>query len=257
MNLKHFWIFLILLSIFNCKQNKDAYLNKIEGKRIQITDSLEADQAILDYIKPFHDHINNDLDSVLAFAVDTYSPRPENEELETAIGNFMADVAYEQANLVFNKRTGRNIDMVLINHGGIRGSISKGNISARAAYQVMPFDNALVVVDLKGEQIKELIDYLANSKRAHPISRLRLKLDENNTILASSIKGQPIDFSKNYLVATYDYLYNGGNRMNFFQTNDSLYVLDYKMRNAMIDYFNKVDTINPIKDGRFIKISNK
>lgn len=257
MNFKHFWICLILLSFLDCKQNQEVYLNKIEGKRIPITDSLEADQAILDYIKPYQDHINNDLDSVLAYAVDTYSPRPKNEELETEIGNFMADLAFEQANLVFNKRTGRNIDMVLINHGGIRAAISKGNLSARAAYEVMPFDNSLVVVDLKGEQVKELIAYLANSKRAHPISRLNLKLDENNAVLTSSINGQPIDFSKNYLVATYDYLYNGGSRMNFFQTNDSLYVLNYKMRNAMIDYFKKVDTINPIKDGRFIKTPNK
>ncbi len=257
MNFKHLWVFLILLSFLNCKQGKDVYLNKIEGKRIHITDSMQADQAILDYIKPYHDHLNNDLDSILAIAVDTYSPRPENEELETALGNFMADVAYEQANLVFNKRTGRNIDMVLINHGGIRATLSKGNVSARTAYNIMPFDNALVVVDLKGEQIEELIAYLARSKRAHPISKLNLKLDENNAVLASSINGVPIDFNKNYLVATYDYLYNGGNRMNFFQTNDSLYVLDYKMRNAMIDYFKKVDTINPIKDGRFIKTSSK
>jgi len=257
MNFKHIWIFLILFSFLNCKQEKEVFLNKIEGKRILITDSLEADQAILDYIKPFHDHLNKDLDSVLAIAVDTYSRRPENEELETEIGNFMADVAYDQANFIFNKRTGRNIDMVLINHGGIRANISKGNVSARTAYQVMPFDNALVVVDLKGEQIEKLIAYLARSKRAHPISKMKLELDENYAIIASSINGQPIDFSKNYLVATYDYLYNGGSGMNFFQPNDSLYVLDYKMRNAMIDHFKKVDSINPTKDGRFIKTSSK
>lgn len=257
MNFKHFWFVLLVLTILNCKQNKEVYLNRIEGQRIAISDSLESDQAILDYIKPFHDHLNKDLDSTLAYAVDTYSPRPENDELETALGNFMADVAYEQANLVFKKRTGKDIDMALLNHGGIRATISKGKVSARTAYNVMPFDNALVVVDLKGEQMKKLIAYLARSKRAHPISKLKLRLDANNEVISSSINGKSIELNKNYLVATYDYLYNGGNRMDFFKTNDSLYVLDYKMRNAMIDYFKKVDTIKPIKDGRFTKTTDQ
>lgn len=232
------------------------FLNKIEGKRIHINDSLESDQAILDFVKPYHDHINKDLDSVLAYAVDTYVPRPDDDELETAIGNLMADIAYERANFVFNARTGKTIDMALINHGGIRAAISKGFVTSRTAYEVMPFDNALVVVELKGEQVNELVAYLARSKRAHPFSKLKIKLDKDYQVLESTIHGQAIDVEKNYHVATYDYLYNGGNRMTFFQTNDSLHVLDYKMRNAMIDHFKKVDTIKPVKDGRFIKTSN-
>ena len=41
---------------------------------------------------------------------------------------------------------------------------------------------------------------------------------------------------------------NGGDRMDFFKTNDSLYVLDYKIRNVLIDYFTKIDTLNPVID---------
>lgn len=166
----------------------------------------------------------------------------------------MADIVFEQANPIFNKRTSDNIDFVLLNHGGIRSIISKGNVTSRTAYEVMPFDNSIVVVDLKGAQVKELLDYLAAAKRAHPVSNLQLTIDKEFNIVDSKINGEEIDFSKNYNVATNDYLYNGGDRMNFFQTNDSLYVLDYKIRNAMIDYFKKVDTINPKIDNRFIQI---
>ncbi|GAL80131.1 5'-nucleotidase [Algibacter lectus] len=42
--------------------------------------------------------------------------------------------------------------------------------------------------------------------------------------------------------------------MTFFKTNDSLYVLDYKIRNALIDKFMKLDTINPVIDDRFTQI---
>ena len=41
--------------------------------------------------------------------------------------------------------------------------------------------------------------------------------------------------------------------MRFFKTNDTVYSLDYKIRNAMIDYFSKVDTIRTVIDNRFIQ----
>ena len=55
-------------------------------------------------------------------------------------------------------------------------------------------------------------------------------------------------------MATNDYLYNGGGNMTFFKPNEGLYNLDYKIRNLLIDYFKKVDTINPVIDDRFIQI---
>ncbi|MBT8183083.1 MAG: 5'-nucleotidase C-terminal domain-containing protein, partial [Eudoraea sp.] len=149
---------------------------------------------------------------------------------------------------------GKDIDFVLLNHGGIRSIISKGNITTRTAYQVMPFENAVVVLDLKGKQVQELIEYLVRNKRAHPISKLHIELDAEFTLKKALIDGKPFDINKNYLVCTNDYLANGGDRMNFFKTNDTLYVLDYKIRNALIDYFKKVDTINPKRDNRFIQI---
>ena len=120
---------------------------KFKEKRIEITDSLSSNQAIEDYIKPYREHIENDLDSVLAYSVDTYNKT--NGDLNTAIGNLMADAVFELSNPVFKSRTGKNIDMVLLNHGGIRSILSKGNITSRTAYEIMPFDNSIVVAELK------------------------------------------------------------------------------------------------------------
>lgn len=250
MNHKTLLILCALLVVFACKKDPQ-HLIRIEGKNINITDSLESDATIDEFIKPYREHVNKNLDSVLSYSMDTYSK--SDGELNTAIGNFMADMVYEQANPILNKRTGKHIDFVLLNHGGIRSIISKGNITIRTAYQVMPFENALVVIDLKGEQVKELLEYLARNKRAHPISNLKLVLDKDYNISSASINGKPIDFNKNYLVCTNDYLAGGGDRMDFFKTHDSLYILDYKVRNAMIDFFKKVDTINPVIDDRFIQ----
>ncbi|WP_411768869.1 5'-nucleotidase C-terminal domain-containing protein [Winogradskyella sp. A3E31] len=236
--------------IISCKN--EVHIDKIEGKRISISDSLESNSAIEAYIKPYREHVNNDLDSVLAYSAETYDKT--NGDLNTAIGNFMADAVYEQANPVFKSRTDQQIDMVLLNYGGIRSIISKGPITARTAYEVMPFENSIVVVAMKGPQIQELISYLANSRGADPISGLQLTLTPNGEVASSTINNEPIDENRTYYVATNDYLYNGGGNMTFFQKNEGLTVLDYKIRNALIDYFKKIDTLQPVIDNRFIKL---
>jgi len=251
MNYKQFIFSLLVLSAIGCKeQNKHLY--RIEGSQITINDSLQSNTEIEAFIKPYREHITKDLDSVLAFAVNTYSK--SDGDFNTAIGNFMADAVYEQANPVFNSRTGKDIDMVILNHGGIRSIISKGNITARTAFKLMPFENSLVVVALKGSQIDSLINYLSQSKKAHPISKLKLSIDKNFNVVSATIKGSNIDTNKTYYVATNDYLFNGGDNMTFFKPNEGLYNLDYKIRNVFIDYFKKADTINPVIDDRFIQI---
>ncbi|MDN3665436.1 5'-nucleotidase C-terminal domain-containing protein [Algibacter miyuki] len=244
----------ILLNIFvfsSCKE-QNLHLSKIEGKQIAITDSIENNTEIEAYIKPFRDRIENDLDSVLAYSVDTYTKK--DGEYNTAIGNFMADAVYSESNPIFKSRTGHDIDMVLLNHGGIRSILSKGNVSKRTAFGLMPFENSIVVVALKGEQMNAMIDYLSQGKRAHPVSNLKLKIDKNSKVIEAKVNGKPIEKENTYYVATNDYLYNGGDNMSFFKTNDSLYVLNYKIRTALIDKFIKLDTINPVIDDRFTQI---
>jgi len=252
MNYKHSLLVICLIILSSCK--KDVHLYKIEGQQINISDSLQTNSEIENFIKPYRDNVNKNLDSILAYAVDTYSK--SDGDYNTAIGNMMADAVYTEANPIFKSRTGEDIDFVLLNHGGIRSIISKGNVTTRTAYEVMPFDNSTVVVKLKGAQVKELIDYLVKAKRAHPISKLNIVLDADGNFKSAGLNGEALDYSKTYYVATNDYLYNGGDRMNFFKTNDSLYVLDYKIRNVLIDHFKKIDTLKPTIDNRFIQLKD-
>jgi len=251
MIIKHLYFSFLVLLAFNCKQ-ETIILTKIEGKLIPVTDTLNTNLEIEAFIKPYQEHVEANLDSVLSYAVDTYSK--SDGEFNTAVGNFMADVVYEQSNPVFKNRTGHDIDMVILNHGGIRSIISKGNITTRTAYEIMPFENNIVVVALKGTNINALVDYLVNAKRAHPFSNFKLTLDGDFNPIESLINGEKVDTTKTYYVATNDYLYSGGDNMTFLKPNDSLYDLNYKIRNALIDYFKKTDTINPVIDDRFIQI---
>ena len=249
MTIKHTLKLCFLLLIFACAP---LQVSKIEGKRIDIDESLTANQEIEEFIKPYRERVNKDMDSVISYAPETYSK--SDGKYNTAIGNFMADAVFSEGNPIFNQRTGKNIDFVILNHGGIRAIISKGNITTRTAYEVMPFENSVIVASIKGEQVNKMMAYLSKAKRAHPIShQLQLILDSNGGIVSATVHGEPIDPNKIYHVATNDYLYNGGDGMDFFQPNQGVNVLDYKIRNVLIDNFKKKDTINPKRDNRFIQ----
>ena len=90
-----------------------------------------------------------------------------------------------------------------------------------------------------------MIEYLIRNKRAHPISeQLHITLNKEYHLLNASINGESIDNEKIYYVGTNDYLLNGGDNMTFFQNHEEVYTMDYKIRNALIDYFTKDDTLN-------------
>lgn len=253
MNYKFLLFIFTLFFLQACRTNgyKSA---EVTGKRIPIDATIPADSAISDFIKPFSEHIEQTLDSLLA-----YNPEDLNKndgDLNTALGNLMADIVLEQANPVFKSRTGKEIDIVLLNHGGIRSTIAKGPVTARTAYNVMPFENEIVVAELKGEKILEMLSYLENNRTAHPLSGIKIEVDENYKVISASIAGKGIDTSKTYFVATSDYLQQGGDNMVFFSNPEELYRVDYKIRNAIIDYFHKVDTLRTGRDHRYIQLKN-
>jgi len=241
----------LVLCFFSCKDN--FHLNKIEGSRLEINSQIKEDSLINNFMEPYRLNVNKNLDSVLAFSIDTYSKN--DGELNTAIGNLMADAVFKEANPIFKSKTQESIDFVLLNHGGIRSILPKGPVTTRSAYQLMPFENSVVVAKLKGIVVKELVNYLQYAKRAHPISGLTIKLDKDSQLLEAKIHGEIINDDHYYNVATNDYLYNGGDNMSFFQKSDTLHILNYKIKNVLIDYFSKNDTIRPMIDQRFIRIN--
>jgi 5'-nucleotidase len=245
---KIFIFFFAILLLINCK-NEPQQLVKIEGKLIPINADISADSVITNYIKPYKQAVEKEMSTVLSF-----TPKDllrTDGELESSLGNLLADLCYERANPVFKSRTGKNIDFAMFNYGGIRAGISKGNITTQNAFNLMPFENSLVVVELTPEKIQEMVTYLKQQNLAHPLSKqFNLVLTESEYQLI--INNKPFNASKNYFVLTSDYLQNGGDKMNFFKNPVSMVNLDYKLRNAIIDYFAETDTINTGLDGRFI-----
>ena len=162
----------------------------------------------------------------------------------------MADVSLMRGNLVFEARENKKIDICLLNSGGIRSILPKGNITARNAFEIMPFENSMVVIALKGTQIIEMVDFLIADKKAHPLVGITFTIDKNNQSKNILVQGKSLQKDTVYYVGTNDYLSDGGDNMNFFKQAVQKYDLDYKLRNILIDYFKQVDTIPVINDVR-------
>lgn len=243
-------IIMIISLILSCDNSK--ILVNTEGENISINSGIETIKEVEDIINPYKLNLDKTMNQVLSFSVDNYSKN--DGDYNTAIGNLMADAIFELTNPVFKLRTGKNIDMVLLNHGGIRSILPKGNITTKTAYKLMPFENSVVVVALKGSVVLEMTNYLKVSDKAHPISGLELVINADNSYQKIQISKRDVDLEKIYFVATNDYLYKGGDQMEFFKKSDTLYELNYKIRNVLLDYFSINDTLNPKIDQRFIKL---
>ena len=247
--MKHFVLIITFsLLLFGCKTSYEIV--KIEGKQIGVSDPTAEHPELENFIKPYREHINKDLDSVLAFCPETLDK--SKGEWQTNIGNFMADVCLSGSNKIFSKRYNKSIDLCLLNHGGIRSIIPKGNVTTRTAFEVMPFENNMVVIALKGSQINELVAHIIKEKKPHPLSGMKLILDRNLLVKSIMIQDKELDLNAIYYVATSDYLANGGDNMRFFLTNEGVFDSDYKIRNILIDYFKEVNTVEASSVPRII-----
>jgi 2',3'-cyclic-nucleotide 2'-phosphodiesterase (5'-nucleotidase family) len=246
---KLFVLLLTFIAVISCAEKKYV-ITRIEGKQIGITDKNSEVAEIENIIKPYRSKIDADLNKILANAPETID---KSGEWQTPMGNFLADITFEKSDNVFQMREKKSIDICLLNNGGIRSIIPKGDVTARTAYEVMPFENNAIVIALKADQIIEMISYIISEKKPHPLKGLTFTIDLNKKPKNILVQGKPLEDNTIYYVVTSDYLSNGGDNMLFFKKGVAQYNIDYKLRNIIIDYFTENQIITANKDVRISK----
>lgn len=176
----------------------------------------------------------------------------EAEKPEGTLNNLVADAVFQIGKIHYKPADGKNIDFCLLNYGGLRKSLPKGNIMIGNVFELMPFDNQLCVITLKGTQVLQLFDFLAKNIEGHPIANCRLIAD-NNQATQITIGGVALDSTKTYKVVTNDYLSTGNDGMYFFKQALKVETIDYLIRDAILDYLRKngEKPMNLVKDGRY------
>ncbi|TCI93185.1 5'-nucleotidase C-terminal domain-containing protein [Tenacibaculum sp. M341] len=243
--------FLCFILLFvSCKQT-NKHLTKITAKTIAVDSTIASSSEIDSIITPYKNKMTAEMQQVLC-----YNPTDlvkNDGELQSSLGNLMADLCFENALPIFKEKTGKDIDFAMFNNGGIRATIPKGKVLTENAFKLMPFENELVAVEITGEKVVELIEYFLSGKKAHPLSKnIQLTVNERNKDYSLIINGKSFNKNNTYVVLTTDYLQGGGDKMVFFKNPEKLIKLDYKMRDAIIDHFKKVDTLKTSLDNRVI-----
>ena len=243
------FIKILILIFLSSSCNHADGIKKFKGQKISINESLDPKSEINDFIKPYKKNLKNSMNEFLCYSTETHEK--SDGELNTAIGNMMADAVFEFVSPIIKQQYNLNLDIVLLNHGGIRAPLPKGPILKETAFNIMPFENKVIIAQMRGSVILDMINYLSSSKIAHPISGIKIQISRKGVLKKLSIQGQTIERNKIYNVATNDYLFNGGDRMDFFKRSDTFYKLNYKIRSILIDYFTSKDTLKLKRDSRF------
>ena len=236
MKLKKYYIYLGLLLLFSCTTTYS--LQSSDSETIEIKAS--ADSSALSIIAPYQKEIEAEMNEVLTYSKISLTKKGT----ESLLGNFVTDLCLNYA----------NADMCVMNNGGLRTSIDKGPISRGKLYELMPFDNELVVLELNKKDYLGLLDYICK-RGGEPFSGIYITMNKEGNVLSNS---WPVNFKNNekVKVITSDYLANGGDKMSFFQ-NKKQYKVGLKLRDAIIDHCTKTDTITATLDGRIKIIDNE
>ena len=120
-------------------------LSRIESRNIQVDSTFFADPVLEAFIEPYREDLDKQMSVVIGYAaVELYKGKPE-----APLNNFVADLMLKRANLEFDQ----TVQIALTNLGGLRVEIPPGPITRGKIYELMPFENELVVLPLTGVQI--------------------------------------------------------------------------------------------------------
>ena len=237
----------LLLACSSATKIKSVQTSVIEFNAV---DTPDEDSAAINEIAPYKVGMEREMKGVLIYSEQNMMKGyPEG-----LLGSFVADLTLKKARDYF-MHTGNDLDpgqpgggdFCILNNGGLRASLPKGEITKGNIYEVMPFGNEVVVVTLSGNKTKELLDFIARGNGA-PISGLKMGI-KNKTPVNIMIDKEPFDIKKNYRIVTSDYLAGRGGRWDFFSDPINIDFLEYKIRDAIIDFL-----IEENKQGHTIKV---
>jgi 2',3'-cyclic-nucleotide 2'-phosphodiesterase (5'-nucleotidase family) len=223
--MKFFSYLIFVFAFFSCKT---VYLpQKATYYDYSISSQKKQDEAVLSILKPYSDSINKTMNLVIAEAATTLEKKQPNGDL----GIVLVDAVKEMATIKYNTK----VDAAFMNNGGIRiPTVPKGNITVGKVYEIMPFDNLVVLQKVNGKIFKEFLNLIAK-RGGWPVSGITFTITNGiaNNVL---VDGVALDDNKIYTIANSDYIANGGDDCEMLkhipQQNQNIL-----MRDLFIDYF--------------------
>jgi len=216
--------------------------------------AIGPDREVVEMIEPYAKKAGESLREVIGTAAGDFefgSRLPRYQE--TAIGNLITDANY----WYFTEVQKQNLDFAFHNSGNIRAGLNKGDITREQILTILPFENYLYIVSLKGSEIIEFFDVIAHIPQGAGgfpqfSKEVRYTVDKQSDVIKElTIGGSPVDLDKTYRFCTNDFLLGGGDGYTILEKSADRYNTSQLLSNVVMEYIRaRGESVRPVTDGR-------
>lgn len=235
---------LAILFLPNC--NNHLVYRNAKGGYVDVDNQL-IDSSAYKALNFYREQLKGTLEQIVVMSSGFYEKRKPESEL----GNLMADAMLAQAQHYATVP----VHAAILNYGGIRSVIKPNRVTVGDIFELMPFENVLVIMSLKGETVQKLCNRWA-ADGGTPIAGMRFKI-ANKQANNIEIAGSPLDTNATYTIAMTDYMASGGDKCEFLEEEGIFNIsLGITYRDALINEFRTMylnnKLLNPKLDGRIV-----
>ena len=214
----------------------DLETGDIVYDQIAVDDSWDAAASRYTAMNAWLDGYRHGVDSIMNNPVATSARYMKNSS--ATIQNWVSDATME----ILKELSGiKNIDCAIMNKGGIRCDMPQGTVTEGVIGSMFPFDNRFVVLEMPGNELIESVKLMCGRGGDAVSKELRATYDKNGEVTKATVNGKKIDPKKTYIVATIDYLANGGDYMTPMTRCNRLFVDTQKYGNHMLNYVRQLE----------------
>jgi 2',3'-cyclic-nucleotide 2'-phosphodiesterase (5'-nucleotidase family) len=202
------------------------------GEVLPITEALADDPEIQKVIAPLAAEIKASFGVALVQAPEGLFRGRRGEE--NRLGYWLADVMRQRA----QEALGTPVRFAITNQGGIRGNLRPGLLKVGDIFEIMPFENELVVVELTGAEVIQVVKEGLLRRGGEPCSGVKVRVD--GTVAQGSLTvvwedGSAIQPEEIVKVATSDYLYGGGDSIPTLKKGRRPFTTGFTLRQILLD----------------------
>ena len=232
------FIFILAVQISSC--NSESKITKREVAYVKLDSAYKnkEDTSIAHFVNSYSQSLYKEMNEVLVISDIALT----KDQPESLLGNVFSDIVFEAVLNKYSKDELLKPDLCLFNNGGLRSSLPKGEITRGKIYELMPFENEVVVVTISGAAMKDLTQYVASAGGV-PVANLKMGIKTNKPVDVF-VGGKSLDLSKNYNIVTSDYLSGGGDKMTFFNNPIKITYTKLKLRDVLIEHMKELKKNN-------------
>ena len=246
MKTNHSIAILVLCTLSLCTSftscHKPLHVRSVTTEAIPVDASADAiqDTAYLAQLAPIKANMEKEMNEPLGYAPEAlWVKAPECPML-----NWASDALWEAAKQHYDGK----VDIAVVNIGGMRCSWPAGPVTRGNVFELMPFDNRLVVLTLKGADLLDLCQAFADYG-GQGVAGMRMSA-VNGKLTDVTIGGKKVNHKADYTVATSDYLSGGADHMEALTRYTNYWNSDLLIRDLYIQAVRDQDTIRAVVDGR-------